>query len=51
MGDPENRRRGVYHQRYDKTLFIAADGILKHSDRDEVIDAAKGAAYRAWRIW
>ena len=43
LGDLEARLRGVFDQRSDKTLFIAAAGTLRYGDVVEVIDAAKGA--------
>lgn len=33
----------VFHDRRDKTLFIAADGTLRYGQVVSVIDAAKGA--------
>jgi biopolymer transport protein ExbD len=42
----ENRLRGVYEQRVDKTLFVSAAGTLRYGDVVEVIDAAKGAGVR-----
>ena len=35
--------RKIYEERKDKTMFIAADGVLRYGDIVAVIDAAKGA--------
>lgn len=35
--------RKIYEERKDKTMFIAADGVLRYGDIVDVIDAAKGA--------
>ena len=43
LADLEDRLRGVYETRNDKTIFIAAAGTLSYGDVVEVIDAAKGA--------
>jgi biopolymer transport protein ExbD len=43
LRDLEDRLRGVYEGRSDKTLFISAAGTLTYGDVVEVIDAAKGA--------
>ena len=43
LADLEDRLRGVYETRHDKTVFIAAAGTLRYGDIVEVIDAAKGA--------
>ena len=43
LGDLENKLRGIFEQRKDKTLFIAAAGTLRYGDIVAVIDAAKGA--------
>ena len=43
LADLEGRLRGVYEQRSDKTLFIAAAGALRYGEVVDVIDAAKGA--------
>jgi biopolymer transport protein ExbD len=42
-GELEGRLRGIYNERSDKTLFIAAAGTLRYGDVVDVIDAAKGA--------
>jgi biopolymer transport protein TolR len=39
----EERLRGIYEQRKDKTMFIWAAGVLRYKDIIGVIDAAKGA--------
>jgi biopolymer transport protein TolR len=39
----EERLRGIYEQRKDKTMFIWAAGALRYKDIIGVIDAAKGA--------
>jgi biopolymer transport protein ExbD len=43
MANLETTLRGVFEERVDKTLFIAAAGTLKYGDVVSVIDAAKGA--------
>jgi biopolymer transport protein TolR len=39
----EERLRGIFEQRKDKTMFIAGAPNLRYGDIIEVIDAAKGA--------
>jgi biopolymer transport protein ExbD len=39
----EQRLRGIFEQRSEKTMFIIGAGTLKYGDIVEVIDAAKGA--------
>ena len=46
LGELEPRLRGIYNERHDKTLFIAAAGTLRYGDVIDVIDAAKGAGVR-----
>ena len=43
INDLENKLRGVFEQRKDKTLFIAAAPTLRYGEIVDVIDAAKGA--------
>ncbi len=43
LRDLEEMLRKIYEERKDKTMFIAADGVLRYGDIVEVIDAAKGA--------
>ena len=43
IGDLEDALRKIYEERKDKTMFIAADGVLRYGDIVAVIDAAKGA--------
>jgi biopolymer transport protein TolR len=39
----EEKLRGIYETRKDKTMFIAGAETLRYKDIIEVIDAAKGA--------
>jgi biopolymer transport protein TolR len=39
----EDRLRGIYASRNDKTMFIAGAATLRYADIVKVIDAAKGA--------
>jgi biopolymer transport protein ExbD len=39
----EERLRGIFETRKDKTMFIAGDGSLRYGEIITVIDAAKGA--------
>lgn len=39
----EDRLRGIFEERQDKTMFIAGAGGLRYGEIVEVIDAAKGA--------
>ncbi len=43
LQDLEEMLRKIYEERKDKTMFIAADGVLRYGDIVSVIDAAKGA--------
>ena len=43
LQDLEEMLRKIYEERKDKTMFIAADGVLRYGDIMNVIDAAKGA--------
>ena len=43
LRDLEEMLRKIYEERKDKTMFIAADGVLRYGDIVAVIDAAKGA--------
>ena len=43
LRDLEEMLRKIYEERKDKTMFIAADGVLRYGDIMNVIDAAKGA--------
>ena len=43
LQDLEEMLRKIYEERKDKTMFIAADGVLRYGDIVDVIDAAKGA--------
>ena len=43
MGELENKLRGIFEQRKDKTMFIIGAATLRYGDIVEVIDAAKGA--------
>ena len=43
LQDLEEMLRKIYEERKDKTMFIAADGVLRYGDIVNVIDAAKGA--------
>ena len=43
LNDLETRLRGIFEQRQEKTMFIAAAGNLRYGDIVNVIDAAKGA--------
>ena len=43
LQDLEEFLRKTYEERKDKTMFIAADGVLRYGDIVDVIDAAKGA--------
>jgi biopolymer transport protein TolR len=43
MGELENKLRGIFEQRKDKTMFIIGAPTLRYGDIVEVIDAAKGA--------
>jgi biopolymer transport protein ExbD len=43
MPELEEKLRGIFDGRKDKTLFIAGHGSLRYGDIVEVIDAAKGA--------
>ena len=39
----EEKLRGIFEERKDKTMFISGDGTLRYGDIVNVIDAAKGA--------
>jgi len=39
----QEKLRGIFEERKDKTMFISAAGTLRYGDIVEVIDAAKGA--------
>lgn len=39
----EGRLRQIFEQRRDKTMFIAASGLLTYGEIIDVVDAAKGA--------
>jgi biopolymer transport protein TolR len=43
MPELEERLRGIFEDRRDKSLFIMGAGNLRYGDIVEVIDAAKGA--------
>jgi biopolymer transport protein TolR len=43
MAELENKLRGIYEQRKDKTMFIAGAETLRYKEIIDVIDAAKGA--------
>jgi biopolymer transport protein TolR len=43
MGELEERLRGIFEQRKEKTLFLMAAGSLRYGEIVAVIDAAKGA--------
>jgi biopolymer transport protein TolR len=43
LADLETRLRNIFEQRKEKTMFIAASGVLRYGQIVEVIDAAKGA--------
>ena len=43
MADLEQRLRGVFEQRKDKTMFVAGAPSLRYGEIIDVIDAAKGA--------
>jgi biopolymer transport protein ExbD len=43
LPDLENRLRGIYEQRKDKTMFIAGAETIRYGMIMDVIDAAKGA--------
>ena len=43
MAELEERLRGIYETRKDKTMFINGAETLRYKDIVEVIDAAKGA--------
>ena len=43
MGELENKLRGIFEQRKDKTMFIIGAATLRYGDIVDVIDAAKGA--------
>jgi biopolymer transport protein ExbD len=43
MAQLEDRLRGIYDQRKDKTMFVVAAGSLRYKDIVDVIDAARGA--------
>jgi biopolymer transport protein TolR len=43
LTDLEQRLRGVFETRSDKTLFLTAAGTLRYGEVVDVIDAAKGA--------
>jgi biopolymer transport protein ExbD len=43
MAELENKLRGIFEQRKDKTMFIIGAPTLRYGDIVEVIDAAKGA--------
>ncbi len=43
LAELEEMLRKIYEERKDKTMFIAADGVLRYGDIVAVIDAAKGA--------
>jgi biopolymer transport protein ExbD len=43
IGELENKLRGIFEQRKDKTMFIIGAATLRYGDIVEVIDAAKGA--------
>ncbi len=43
IGELQEKLRGIFEERKDKTMFISAAGTLRYGDIVEVIDAAKGA--------
>ena len=43
MGGLEEKLRGIFEQRKEKTMFISAAGSLRYGEIVAVIDAAKGA--------
>lgn len=43
IAELEEKLRGIFEERKDKTMFISAAGTLRYGDIVEVIDAAKGA--------
>ena len=43
LGELEERLRGVFEERKEKTMFIIGAGTLRYGDIVAVIDAAKGA--------
>ena len=43
LAELEERLRGIFAERRDKTMFVMAAGSLRYGDIVEVIDAAKGA--------
>jgi len=43
LSELETRLRGIFEQRQEKTMFIAAAGSLRYGEIVAVIDAAKGA--------
>jgi biopolymer transport protein ExbD len=43
ISELETRLRGIFEQRQEKTMFIAAAGSLRYGEIVAVIDAAKGA--------
>jgi biopolymer transport protein ExbD len=43
LNDLENRLRGIFEQRKEKTMFIVGEGSLRYGEIVAVIDAARGA--------
>jgi len=43
LGELETKLRGIFEQRQEKTMFIAAAGTLRYGEIVAVIDTAKGA--------
>jgi biopolymer transport protein ExbD len=43
LSDLENRLRGIFEQRKDKTMFIVGEPSLRYGEIVAVIDAARGA--------
>jgi biopolymer transport protein TolR len=43
LAELETRLRGIFEERQEKTMFIAAAGSLRYGEIVAVIDAAKGA--------
>lgn len=43
LAELEERLRGIYAERRDKTLYIAGHGALRYGEIVAVIDASKGA--------
>ena len=43
LNDLEEKLRGIFEDRKNKTMFIMGDGTLRYGDIVNVIDAARGA--------